>query len=309
MTARALVVGEALIDIVRRTDGTESEHVGGSPLNVAIGLARLGHYVQLATWISDDEHGRAIHDHLAADDIPLVEGGEIAERTATAQATLDESGAATYSFDLDWQLPYPVPHTGCHVHTGSIASWFQPGAEQVRDLAVAHRAEGTFSFDPNVRPRLMGDPADHRSGIEELVGLADVVKASDEDIAWLYGEEAQPADVARLWAQLGPRVVVVTLGAEGAVVVLDGEVKTVPGQKVSVTDTVGAGDSFMSGLLSGLLDADLLGAADARDRLRAADWDVVLPAVERAIAVSAITVSRAGAQPPTRSELKQATSA
>ncbi|GAB3582752.1 carbohydrate kinase family protein [Calidifontibacter terrae] len=305
MTAHTLVVGESLIDIVQRTNGSTSEHVGGSPLNVAVGLARLGHHVQLATWIGDDEHGRAIHDHLAADDVPLVEGGEVAERTATAQATLDDSGAATYTFDLDWQLPYAVPSAGRHVHTGSIASWFQPGAEQVRDLAAAHRGEGTFSFDPNVRPRLMGEPGDYRSGIEELVGLADVVKASDEDIEWLYGADAALETVARLWAQLGPSIVVVTRGADGALVVFGDEVKSVAGQKVSVTDTVGAGDSFMAGLLSGLLDADLLGDAAARDRLRAAHWDAVLPAVDRAVAVSAITVSRAGAQPPTRNELNR----
>lgn len=305
MTARSLVVGESLIDVVHRPDGSVEEHVGGSPLNVAIGLARLGHHVELATWIGDDEHGRAIHDHLAADDVALVEGGEVAERTATAQATLDESGAASYTFDLDWQLPYAVRNTGRHVHTGSIASWYQPGAEQVRDLAVAHRALGTFSFDPNVRPVLMGEAADHRSGIEELVGLADVVKASDEDVHWLYGDDAPAETVARLWGQLGPSVVVITRGADGAVVLFRDEIHPVAGQQVSVVDTVGAGDSFMSGLLSGLLDAGLLGDADARERLRTADWDAVLPALERAVAVSAITVSRAGAQPPTRSEINR----
>lgn len=305
MTAATLVIGEALIDIVRRTDDSVSEHVGGSPLNVAIGLARLGHDVQLATWIGDDEHGRSIHDYLAADEVPLVEGGDVAERTATAAATLDANGAATYTFDLDWQLPYPVEHSDRHVHTGSIASWFQPGAEQVRELAVAHRGEGTLSFDPNVRPRLMSAPGDYRSSIEELIGLADVVKASDEDVEWLYGDQTPLADIARLWAGLGPSVVVVTRGAEGALVAVGDETRTIAGQQVCVTDTVGAGDSFMSGLLSGLLDADLLGGQDARGRLRAAGWDEILPAVDRAITVSAITVSRAGAQPPTRSELNR----
>ncbi|GAB3756373.1 carbohydrate kinase [Yimella radicis] len=303
---RTLVVGEALVDVVRPVNGEVAEHVGGSPLNVAIGLARLGHPAQLATFIGDDDRGAAIRAHLAADDVQLVAGSDGAERTATAEAVLDETGAATYTFDIDWQVPYELPAAE-HLHTGSIAAVLQPGASAIREACFTQRAHGTISYDPNCRPQLMGEPGDARSDIEQLVGLCDVVKASDEDVRWLYGE-VPVEQIARLWAQLGPALVVVTRGSDGAVACLpsagsDDAVKTVAGQSVSVTDTVGAGDSFMSGLLSGLSDAGFLGSLAARSRFQKAGWDDVLPALERAVAAASITVSRAGANPPTRADL------
>ena len=298
-----LVIGEALIDIVRPIDGPAQEYVGGSPLNVAIGLARLGHDVELACSIGDDPHGRAVRAHLAADGVPLTEGSASAARTPTATATLDESGSATYEFDIEWAPP-ALPGGFAHLHTGSIGATLQPGATTVREAVEAARATTTISYDPNARPSLMGDPHDVRSDVEQLVGLSDVVKASDEDVRWLYGEDVPLAEVAALWAQLSPPLVVITRGGEGALVHLSmGLTVDLPGRTVEVVDTVGAGDSFMSGLLSGLLDAGLLGGSDARDRLRTATLAQVRPALERALATSAITVSRAGAQPPTRAEI------
>lgn len=303
---RTLVVGEALVDVVHPVNGEVAEHVGGSPLNVAIGLARLGQPAHLATFIGDDDRGAAIRAHLAADDVQLVAGSDGAERTATAEAVLDETGAATYTFDIDWQVPYELPAAE-HLHTGSIAAVLQPGASAIREACFTQRAHGTISYDPNCRPQLMGEPGDARSDIEQLVGLCDVVKASDEDVRWLYGE-VPVEEIARLWAQLGPALVVVTRGSDGAVACLpsvgfDDAVRTVAGQSVSVTDTVGAGDSFMSGLLSGLSDAGFLGSLAARSRFQKAGWDDVLPALERAVAAASITVSRAGANPPTRADL------
>ena len=301
--ARTLVVGEALVDVVRDVDGGVREHPGGSPLNVAIGLARLGHDVELACSIGDDPHGRAVRAHLAADGVPLTEGSASAARTPTATATLDESGSATYEFDIEWAPP-ALPGGFAHLHTGSIGATLQPGATTVREAVEAARATTTISYDPNARPSLMGDPHDVRSDVEQLVGLSDVVKASDEDVRWLYGEDVPLAEVAALWAQLSPPLVVITRGGEGALVHLSmGLTVDLPGRTVEVVDTVGAGDSFMSGLLSGLLDAGLLGGSDARDRLRTATLAQVRPALERALATSAITVSRAGAQPPTRAEI------
>ncbi|MDF8264351.1 carbohydrate kinase family protein [Luteipulveratus flavus] len=302
---RTLVVGEALVDIVRRPDGSERTHPGGSPLNVAVGLARLGHPVQLATSIARDEHGDAIRSHLAADGVPLTVGSDGASRTPTATATLDEHGSATYEFDIEW-APRELPSDGFgHLHTGSIAAALQPGATAVREAVERARPHATVSYDPNVRPSLMGEPQDVRSDIEQLVGLSDVVKASDEDVRWLYGEHAPIDQVARLWARLGPSLVVLTRGGDGALLHLaaSDEPAELPGRAVEVVDTVGAGDSFMSGLLSGLLDAGLLGEPDARERLRRATLEDVRPSLDRAVQASAITVSRAGAQPPTRAEL------
>lgn len=304
MTARTLVIGEALVDIVRTPDGSEQEHVGGSPLNVAVGLARLGHDVELATSIGEDHHGRLIEEHLGHDFVPLSPGSRSAERTSTAIATTDETGSAQYEFTMAWELA-PVPGGFQHVHTGSIAAVMQPGASTILSALQDARPHATLSYDPNSRPSLMGDPHDARQQMEQIIGLCDVVKASDEDIAWLYGEDAPIDEIARLWAQLGPAVVVVTRGAEGALVHLPNEDETldVAGRRADVADTVGAGDSFMSGLLSGLLDHGLLGGADARERLGTNVRQPVLDAVDRAIRTSAITVSRPGAQPPRRDEL------
>lgn len=301
-----LVIGEALIDIVRPVEGPMQVHVGGSPLNVAIGLARLQHPARLAAYLADDAHGRQIREHLRSDDVSLVEGSLGAARSPTAVATLDESGSATYEFDLAWDLPYPLPTDVGHLHTGSIAAALQPGAERVAEAMLAARGHATVSFDPNPRPTLIGKSHDVRSQLEQLIGYSDVVKASDEDIAWLYGAGADPGEVLALWGKLGPSLVVMTRGGDGALmhVTSTGETQSIAGRSVSVVDTVGAGDSFQSGLLSGLLDAELLGSADARDRLRRVTAADLRPAVDRAIATSAITVSRAGANPPTRAELR-----
>ncbi|CAG7572281.1 fructokinase [Barrientosiimonas humi] len=302
--ARSLVVGEALVDIVKESSGETREHVGGSPLNVAVGLARLGHHVELATSIGTDHHGRLIEEHLGHDFVGLTPGSRNAERTATATATVDESGSATYEFDLAWDLA-EVPTGFDHLHTGSIGALMQPGATQVREALLRGRAESTISYDPNVRPTLMGEPQDVRSDLEQIVGLSDVVKASDEDISWLHGDETSTAEILRLWGRLGPALVVATRGADGALVhvTATGETVEVPGVRAEVADTVGAGDSFMSGLIAGLLDQGLLGGVDARERLRMASKDQLLQAVDLAIRSSAITVSRQGAQPPRRDEL------
>jgi fructokinase len=150
----------------------------------------------------------------------------------------------------------------------------------------------------------MGDPAAARERVEALVALSDVVKASDEDLAWLYPGSAIP-EVLRRWGALGALVTVVTRAHQGAVVGLSttGQLVSVGATMVDVVDTVGAGDSFMSGLLSGLLDADLLGGAPARERLRTASLADLQPAVHRALTCAAVTVSRAGANPPARHEL------
>lgn len=303
--AKVLVAGEALIDVVRRQDGSVEAHVGGSPLNVAVGLARLGHDTELATHIAGDPYGALIVEHLSRDSVQLTAGSDTAARTSTAQATLAQDGSASYEFAIDWRLEQHLSADFGHFHTGSIAAVLQPGAIQVEQAIRTAREHATISFDPNARPSLMGDPHDARAQIEQLIGLSDVVKASDEDIAWLYGEQASLDAVLNLWGQLGPSLAVVTRGPYGARVHLSrtGEFADVPGASVNVVDTVGAGDSFQAGLVSGLLDAGLLGGPDARAALRSATLQDVLPAAERAIACSAITVSRAGANPPRRDEL------
>ena len=306
MTDRLLVVGESLVDIVHRQGGAVDEHPGGSPANVAIGLARLGHPVQFATQFGRDTYGEMVRAHLVQERLlTLTDGSDQAESTSTAKATLDPAGGATYDFELLWDVAGALDEEPVgHLHTGSIAATLEPGGSAVVDAALRARATGTVSYDPNARPTIMGTPEEVRQRIEQLVGLSDVVKASDEDVEWLY-PEATPDQIMELWGRLGPELVIVTRGGQGALVLLPrtGERLVAEATRTTVIDTVGAGDSFMSGLISGLLDAGLVGSVEARDRLSTASLQDVRPAIERAVACGAITVSRAGANPPTRAEL------
>ncbi|WP_432491924.1 carbohydrate kinase family protein [Kineococcus auxinigenes] len=308
--ARALVVGESLVDVVRSADGTVAEHPGGSPLNVAYGLGRLGHGVSLLTRLGDDEHGRLLTGHLAAGAVALAPGAVDELPTSVARAQLDEQGRASYDFELQWRLPAAgadellgggVDGGVDVVHTGSIGAAVAPGAQQVLELLRSARSRATTSYDPNVRPAFLGSPEQALPLVEAFVESADVVKASDEDVAWLCpGEDV--VDVARRWQRRGPALVVVTLGGDGAVGVAGAGTLRVPAPPTRVVDTVGAGDAFTAGLLHALAGHDLLGPAAAR-RLRALRLDALEDVLRTAARVASLTCSRAGANPPTREEL------
>lgn len=301
-----LVVGEALVDRIEREGRLVGEHVGGSPANVAGGLSRLGHPVELATHLGDDERGRWVTGHLAGHGVRLSAGSDRSGATSVATARLDAAGAADYAFDLEWRLG-EVPLAGVgHVHTGSIAATVEPGGSQVLSLLERARGAGaTVSYDPNARPAIMGAPDQVRARVEDFVRRSDLVRASDEDLAWLYAG-APLSEVMHLWGRSGPGTVVVTRGGAGALVqVGDTEPVMVPAPTVQVVDTVGAGDSFMAGLVSGLLDAGLLGARGGAAALAQAGTDRVLAAVQRGLGCAAVTIARAGAYPPTREELSR----
>jgi fructokinase len=297
-----LVVGEALVDIVQRVDGSVAEHPGGSPTNVAFGLARLGRPTRLLTRIGDDARGAEVRRHLESSGVRLVPGSLTSEPTSTATARLDALGVATYEFDLDWRLPAQVDvGEFAALHTGSIAAALAPGREAVLDLVTRTAGRATGSFDPNARPALMGDAASAREGVERFVAASDVVKVSEEDLDWLAPGEALP-DLVQQWLGLGPSVVVVTRGGEGAGGLTATGWAEVPAPRIAVVDTVGAGDAFMSGLLDFLAGADLLGTA-RRDALRAMDGPTLSGMLQHAVRVAAFTCTRPGAQPPTRAEL------
>jgi fructokinase len=302
---RALVVGEALVDVVRRPDRSIEEHPGGSPMNVAIGLGRLGRAVDLLTWLGPDARGDAVRRHIEASGVRVLTGDRAPASTPVATAILDPDGVATYEFDLTWDLPghWDAPAADpIVVHTGSIAAVLAPGGVAVARLVAAHRASSTITYDPNLRPALMGTPRATRPVVEALVAQSDVVKVSDEDLTWLHPGVA-PTEIADEWARLGPSLIVVTGGGEGAFACTAGGARvTVPAPRVVVADTVGAGDSFMSGLIDGLWSAGLLGA-DRRGALAAVDAATVERVLARCARIAAITVSRAGANPPTSAEL------
>jgi fructokinase len=300
----ALVVGEALVDVMVTPQGTAEERPGGSPANVALGLGRLGRTVELLTWIGLDDYGRMVRDHLEESGVTLVRGSESALHTSVATARLDDSGSAHYDFDLTWAVaPQPaVSRNPLVLHTGSIATVLAPGAASVRSLVERQRASATITYDPNCRPALMGNPVTASALVDSMVVLADVVKVSDEDLNWL-NPDLTLVQHARRYLEMGPSIVVITRGGQGASAYLpDGRRLDVTAPQVQVADTVGAGDSFMGGLIDGLWQAGLLGAAN-REVLGAINNETLTSILTRCIGIAAITVSRVGANPPTKAEL------
>lgn len=228
-----------------------------------------------------------------------------------ATALIDDDGAATYTFDLAWELPHLADRLGFMLqgttllHTGSIATMLAPGATEVLAAVEYAHPSATISFDPNCRPSIITDVDFARRQAEKFVTLSDVVKASDEDLAWLYpGQDV--LDSARKWLALGgeegPAMVVVTRGADGPWGVCRAGETSVAAPKVEVADTVGAGDSFMAALLSGLVDRELDGAQNRQD-LRDLPVEGLSELLAHAARAAAVTVSRPGANPPTREEL------
>ncbi|HEY8699966.1 MAG TPA: carbohydrate kinase [Arthrobacter sp.] len=303
------VIGEGLVDVVQRASGIEA-HVGGSPLNVAVGLARLDHPVQFIGRYGRDAYGDSVAAHLRASSVMLPLGPDQLP-TSVATAVIDDDGAATYTFDLAWELPGLADRLAFMLqgttllHTGSIATILEPGAADVLAAVEQAHPSATISFDPNCRPSIIADADYARRQAEKFVSLADVVKASDEDLEWLYpGEDV--LDSARRWLQLGgsegPAMVVVTRGVSGPWGITAAGEAECPAPRVEVADTVGAGDSFMAALLSGIVDRGLDGAQNRKDlrELPAEGLEELLVHASRA---AAVTVSRPGANPPTRAEL------
>lgn len=294
-----LLVGEALVDIVHRADGSVDDKPGGSPANVAITLGRLDRKPRLLTSLGDDDNGRMVTAWLEESDVTVE--GALADRTSTAAAHLDENGAASYDFAIYWDVDAGSAGSPDALHVGSISSVLTPGADVVLGLVKSQSGRALVSYDPNIRQSLVDDADAVRARVEELRTLADVVKASDEDVEWLHpGEDVE--SVARRWAAAGPGLVVVTLGSEGAIAVAGDSVLRVPGIAVSVVDTVGAGDTFMGALIDGLIGEGVYGP-DARHRLDDLDAGRLESILRRSAAAAAVTVSRPGADPPRRAEL------
>jgi len=299
------VIGEALVDLVPGDrPGDYQARPGGSPLNVAVGLARLGHRTALMARLADDTFGRQLRAYAVAEGLDLAQAPHAAEPTTLAVIGLDSSARASYDFraagTADWQWTDAelarIPPDTSVLHVGSLASWTSPGDLRVHAAAAALRREGTVvvSYDPNVRPDLLGEPARARPLIERFASAAHIVKASRDDIAWLYPGAGLEQVSGRL-LDLGALLVVITDGPRGAHLYRAGHSPvSCPGLRVGVADTIGAGDAFTAGLLGGLSRRGLL----APDDLLRWPSELLAATVGEAVLISALTCERVGADPP-----------
>jgi fructokinase len=306
------VIGEVLVDLVVSPDWSCRATPGGAPANVAVALARLEQDVSLKARISRDGFGGMLRHHLTGNGVRPRDFVTAEEPATLAIATLQAGGQATYSFYLNetadwmWQPPEltPLPGDVTALYLGSLAMALPPGAGRIESFAERVRATGQMVvfYDPNVRPSATPDARAERVRVERQVGLAHVAKASAEDIEWLYPGE-RVSEVARRWQRLGPDLVVVTLGSEGAYGLgRNGTELTVPPVPADVRDTIGAGDAFSAGLLDAMDEENLLGPGGITGvgGLSPSQLGRLLTS---AGIVAALTCERSGADPPRKAEV------
>ena len=300
-----LVIGELLVDLIWRTEDGDriTPHVGGSPANVALGLQRLDRPVTLATCWGDDPAGRLIEAHLEATGLHVMRVRSASNRTMIALAYVDSvNGAASYEFMPAWDPNlFTVKPDVTLLHTGSLAGVIGPGAERVQEACrhVRVRSGCVVSVDLNVRPAALPRREAYRAASEQLVRYAHVVKASDEDLEWLY-PGFDPVGAAHALLTLGPQLAVVTHGAGGATAVTAEHRVDMRAPAIEVVDSIGAGDAFQAALLDALLG----GGAETAEKVHIPETAEELSALLRyCTAAGAIACTRAGAEPPTREEI------
>ena len=290
------VCGEVLIDIL-----PNGPVVGGGPANTAKALARLGHDVHFIDGISNDAYGQSARAELLRDGVNLDLALASDKPTCTATVTLDSAGGASYEFLIDgtatfdfapsW-LPDPYRYQPQVLHIGTLVTMIEPGASALYDWAMQVAELAPIVFDPNIRPSVQPDRDLYEAAVEKWAALSAVIKVSDDDLAWLFPGQAIE-DVANRWINDGAFLVVVTQGANGIMgYTSDGRVE-VPGVKVDVVDTVGAGDTVGAIVVEAMLTHGLV-------ELRG---ELLRGVLARAAAAAAITCSRKGAQPPFKHEL------
>ena len=299
----AVVAGEALIDLVPAPRDTLAAHPGGGPFNTARTLGRLDRPVAYLGRISTDRFGARMAELLAADGVRDDAVVRTDDPTTLALAEVDATGAATYRFyergtsapgltEADALAALPPAD---YLHVGTLGLVLEPMAAALEALATRLAGDALVMVDPNCRPAL--GAGGYRERLQRVLALADVVKVSDDDLAFLA--PGVPAlEAARALLDRGPSVVLLTRGSGGAVAIAAGQEDSVPVPPVEVVDTIGAGDAFSGGWLAHWSEHGL-GRADL------ARPEAVLAATRFACLVAALTCARAGASPPRRAELGQ----
>ncbi|MBR2655475.1 MAG: carbohydrate kinase [Loktanella sp.] len=299
-----LCCGEALIDMLpRETAGGENAfapHAGGAVFNTAIALGRLGAPVQFFSGLSSDLFGTILQDQLRASGVDASVAALSDRPTTLAFVTLT-NGHASYAFYDEntagrMLTPDDLPDTQANaLFFGGISLVVEPCAAAYEALMLREASRAVTMIDPNIRPGFIKDEAAYRARLDRMLAVADIIKTSDEDLAWLTGSD----DAAALRAKTGAAVVLLTRGADGVTVVTKDASFDVPALKADVVDTVGAGDTFSAGFLANLEAQGLL----TKSAITGAGQDALTRATAFGARVAAITVSRAGANPPWASEL------
>jgi fructokinase len=300
-----VVGGEALVDLVDDR-GSRRAVAGGGPFNTAVALGRLDVPVAFLGAISRDSYGQILTRLLvdARVDTSLLRRSDLPTPRATVHRQADGSDSYTFSLassaftDFSLELLPRLPESAWAIHVGTLALAVDPPAGAYEALLDRETGARYIILDPNVRPGAFGDAALYRHRFERLAQLADVVKLSNDDAAWIY-PDLPVAEVPELILGFGPRLVALTRGADGAVARSRLAAVDVPAMQVTVADTVGAGDSFGAALLAALIDERALGPAAEREL----DEEVLRRAVTYSVAASAVTCTRRGAVPPSRSEI------
>jgi fructokinase len=293
------VCGEVLIDIL-----PTGSVVGGGPANTAKALARLGHEVDFIDGISTDAYGVSARKELERDGVGLSLSLSSDKPTCTATVTLDSHGSASYEFLIDGTATFDFAHSWLPdperlkpsvLHIGTLVTIVEPASTILYEWAIKTAEFAPIVFDPNVRSSVVGDRDRYRAAVEKWVGISSVVKLSDDDITWLYPDQSMD-EVAKAWLANGVSLVVITRGAQGIIGYTEHGFEEAAGAKVSVIDTVGAGDTVGAIVVEGIIKHSVNGLKG----------QVLSAVLQRAAIAAGITVSRAGAQPPRLHELVEA---
>jgi len=316
-----VVIGEALIDLIesKAESGSYQAVVGGANANVAIALARAGTPQQLLARISSDSFGQKIRSRLESNGVGLDYAIDAPEATSLAIASIGPSGGAKYSFYVegtaDWNFTREELPTAAKLSEigakalqfGCLTMALGPGNIVIESWAKEFYQDGslTLSHDINVRPALGFDAAVERKRVERINSISHIVKASDDDINWLYrlAPGSSVDDIVWGWIGQSEQIVFVTRGPDGVSIYRKNSVRIdFPSRAVMVQDTVGSGDTFCAHMLSGLLAIDALGVAPDK-KLAAVSNDELVVITRMAAIAASITCERVGAEPPTSEEL------